>query len=150
MEPACRTERDQPCSDPELRVGTRSEWFDTGRWWVGGLLAVKDTVNGTPLCGLRRQWERFCDGQRQRQQPLANYEYGPFGELLRASGPMAKATRFDSPPSIRMMNRSALLRLSLPGYVDWKVVEQGPHRRKRRKESIWPSFVITLYSDMTV
>ena len=29
----------------------------------------------------------------------ANYEYGPFGELIRATGPMAKSTRSCSPPS---------------------------------------------------
>ena len=34
---------------------------------------------------------------------LCQYEYGPFGELIRATGPMAKANPFRLTPNTRMM-----------------------------------------------
>jgi RHS repeat-associated protein len=70
-----------------------------GAGGVGGLLAIRDqsTINGQPtthftcfdgngnVIGL----VNAADGKIS-----ARYEYGPFGELLRATGPMAKANPF--------------------------------------------------------
>ena len=38
--------------------------------------------------------EMFGVGQRGRWSVPAQYEYGPFGELIRATGPMAKLNPF--------------------------------------------------------
>ena len=53
--------------------------------------------SATRRAALRRfRWQRQCrrPGQRRRGTTSAQYEYGPFGEVLRATGPMAKANPF--------------------------------------------------------
>ena len=65
-----------------------------GAGGVGGLLNINDTANGNHLpCydgnGNVAQLTKGTDGTVSAQ-----YEYGPFGEVIRATGPMAKANPF--------------------------------------------------------
>jgi RHS repeat-associated protein len=65
-----------------------------GAGGVGGLLLVNDTAKGLHFpCfdgnGNVAALVKASDGTVQ-----ANYEYGPFGEVIRATGPMAKANPF--------------------------------------------------------
>jgi RHS repeat-associated protein len=63
-----------------------------GAGGVGGLLMVKDQSTHFVACdgnGNVAALVNAADGQVS-----ANYEYGPFGELLRATGPVAKANPF--------------------------------------------------------
>ena len=65
---------------------------EQGAGGVGGLLEVNDVANGVSISppstatGTLRP-----SSERDRRHDSAVYEYGPFGELLRATGPMAKA-----------------------------------------------------------
>jgi hypothetical protein len=61
---------------------------------VGGLIAIKDSSLGTHFAAFDGNGNvavlvNAADGTNS-----AVYEYGPFGELLRATGPMAKANPF--------------------------------------------------------
>jgi RHS repeat-associated protein len=65
-----------------------------GAGGVGGLLAVSDAAEGTHFAcydgnGNVTALVKAIDGSVS-----ARYEYGPFGEALRATGPMAKANPF--------------------------------------------------------
>ncbi|HTL59887.1 MAG TPA: RHS repeat-associated core domain-containing protein [Candidatus Limnocylindrales bacterium] len=65
-----------------------------GAGGVGGLLNINDAASGNHLpCydgnGNVQQLTKASDGTVSAQ-----YEYGPFGELLRATGPIAKANPF--------------------------------------------------------
>ena len=65
-----------------------------GAGGVGGLLEVSDAVNGVHFVahdgnGNVTALAKAADGTLSAQ-----YEYGPFGEVVRATGPMAKANPF--------------------------------------------------------
>jgi RHS repeat-associated protein len=65
-----------------------------GAGGVGGLLEVNDTVNGVHFAAYDGNGNvaglvKAADGTSS-----AVYEYGPFGEVIRATGPMAKANPF--------------------------------------------------------
>jgi RHS repeat-associated protein len=65
-----------------------------GAGGVGGLLAVNDAVNGVHFAAYDGNGNvagliKASDGTSS-----ALYEYGPFGELIRATGPMAKVNPF--------------------------------------------------------
>ena len=65
-----------------------------GAGGVGGLLNISDTANGNHMpCydgnGNVAQLTKASDGTVSAQ-----YEYGPFGEVIRATGPVAKANPF--------------------------------------------------------
>jgi RHS repeat-associated protein len=68
---------------------------EQGAGGVGGLLAMKDIVAG-------KTYYYTYDGNGNVQQVVdsstgnivADYVYGPFGEIVRASGPLAKLNRF--------------------------------------------------------
>ena len=65
-----------------------------GAGGVGGLLALNDSVNGMMFAGYDgngnvAELTKAADGTI-----AAQYEYGPFGEVIRATGPMAKANPF--------------------------------------------------------
>ena len=65
-----------------------------GAGGVGGLLMVKDTASGTNFCAYDGNGNvagliNAADGTVS-----ATYEYGPFGEVIRATGPMAKVNPF--------------------------------------------------------
>ena len=65
-----------------------------GAGGVGGLLAINDAINGAHFAA--------CDGNGNIAALVkgtdgttsALYEYGPFGEVIRATGPMGKANPF--------------------------------------------------------
>jgi RHS repeat-associated protein len=65
-----------------------------GAGGVGGLLLVRDTANGTHFCGHDGNGNVTLLVNTQTGTNSATYEYGPFGENLRATGPMAKANSF--------------------------------------------------------
>ena len=65
-----------------------------GAGGVGGLLEISDAVNGVHFAAYDGNGNvaglvKAADGTSS-----AVYAYGPFGELLRATGPMAKANPF--------------------------------------------------------
>ncbi len=65
-----------------------------GAGGVGGLLVMNDAAKGAHFCahdgnGNVAMLLKASDGTAG-----ANYEFGPFGEALRATGPMAKANHF--------------------------------------------------------
>ena len=65
-----------------------------GAGGVGGLLLVRDNANGTHFCGHDGNGNVTLLVNTQTGTNSATYEYGPFGENLRATGPMAKANPF--------------------------------------------------------
>lgn len=65
-----------------------------GAGGVGGLLAVNDAVNGTNFVAYDGNGNVAALVKASDGTVSANYEYGPFGELLRATGPMARANPF--------------------------------------------------------
>ena len=65
-----------------------------GAGGVGGLLALSNAVNGVHFVAYDGNGNvaglvKAADGT-----VTARYEYGPFGEVIRATGPMAKANPF--------------------------------------------------------
>jgi RHS repeat-associated protein len=62
-----------------------------GAGGVGGLLEVNDTLNGVHFAAYDGNGNVAALVQATAGTNSATYEYGPFGELLRATGPMAKA-----------------------------------------------------------
>jgi hypothetical protein len=65
-----------------------------GAGGVGGLLAVNDTANGVHFCAYDGNGNVTALVNATDGTGSASYEYGPFGEVLRASGPMARANPF--------------------------------------------------------
>ncbi len=65
-----------------------------GAGGVGGLLEISDTVNGIHFAAYDGNGNVAGLVQATAGTNSATYEYGPFGELLRATGPMAKANPF--------------------------------------------------------
>jgi RHS repeat-associated protein len=61
---------------------------------VGGLLAVNDATDGAHFYGYDGNGNVVGLVSAAGVEITAHYEYGPFGEVIRASGPMAKASRF--------------------------------------------------------
>jgi RHS repeat-associated protein len=65
-----------------------------GAGGVGGLLEVNDAVNGVHFVAHDGNGNVTALAKAADGTVSAQYEYGPFGELLRATGPMAKANPF--------------------------------------------------------
>jgi len=65
-----------------------------GAGGVGGLLAVGDPASGTNFCCFDGNGNVSVLVSATNAFTTAQYEYGPFGEVLRATGPMAKASPF--------------------------------------------------------
>ncbi len=61
---------------------------------VGGLLAITDASQGSHFCAYDGNGNVAALVKADGAGLTAQYEYGPFGELLRATGPMAKANPF--------------------------------------------------------
>jgi RHS repeat-associated protein len=60
-----------------------------GAGGVGGLLAVTDSANGSDFCAFDGNGNVVALLKASDGMASANYEYGPFGELIRASGEAA-------------------------------------------------------------
>jgi RHS repeat-associated protein len=67
---------------------------DQGAGGVGGLLAVNDATNGAHFAAFDGNGNLAALAKATDGTASANHEYGPFGELLRATGPMAKVNPF--------------------------------------------------------
>ena len=65
-----------------------------GAGGVGGLLEVNDPANGIHFVAYDGNGNVAGLAKATDGSSSAVYEYGPFGELLRATGPMAKANPF--------------------------------------------------------
>jgi len=65
-----------------------------GAGGVGGLLAVKDTANGMHFAAYDGNGNVVALVSAVDASVSARYEYGPFSELLRCSGPLAKLNPF--------------------------------------------------------
>ncbi len=65
-----------------------------GAGGVGGLLAVSDATNGVHFMALDGNGNVAALVKASDGTVSATYEYGPFGELVRATGPVAKANPF--------------------------------------------------------
>ena len=65
-----------------------------GAGGVGGLLELSDTVNGVHFVAYDANGNVTALAKGSDGTISARYEYGPFGELLRCTGPMAKVNPF--------------------------------------------------------
>ncbi|MGB4091891.1 MAG: RHS repeat-associated core domain-containing protein, partial [Ruminococcus flavefaciens] len=65
-----------------------------GAGGIGGLLAITDASQGSHFCAYDGNGNITALVKASDGTVSARYEYGPFGELLRATGPMAKANPF--------------------------------------------------------
>ena len=65
-----------------------------GAGGVGGLLAITDASQGSHFCAHDGNGNVTALVKADGSGQAAQYEYGPFGEPLRATGPMAKANPF--------------------------------------------------------
>ena len=65
-----------------------------GAGGVGGLLEVSDTVNGSHFAAFDGNGNVAAMAVAGSSSISAAYEYGPFGEVVRAAGPMAKSDPF--------------------------------------------------------
>ena len=65
-----------------------------GAGGVGGLLAITDASQGSHFCAYDGNGNVAALVKADGAGLAAQYEYGPFGELLRATGPMARANPF--------------------------------------------------------
>jgi len=65
-----------------------------GAGGVGGLLAITDASTGSHFCTFDGNGNVTALVKADGAGLTAQYEYGPFGELLRATGPMARANPF--------------------------------------------------------
>jgi len=61
---------------------------------VGGLLAVVTSTNSNHFCAFDGNGNVAALIAATNGTETAHYEYGPFGEVIRATGPMAKANPF--------------------------------------------------------
>jgi RHS repeat-associated protein len=85
-----------PASSPVQSFGWGADLSGTlqGAGGIGGLLEINDTANGAHFAafdgnGNARGLVRAADGTL-----AATYEYGPFGEVIRSTGTMAKSNPF--------------------------------------------------------
>jgi RHS repeat-associated protein len=62
-----------------------------GAGGVGGLLAVLTPTNGNHFCAFDGNGNLAAFVSATNATETARYEYGPFGEVIRVTGPMAKA-----------------------------------------------------------
>jgi len=67
---------------------------EQGAGGVGGLLAVNDAANGVHFCAYDCNGNITALVKASDGVVAANYEYGPFGEVIRATGPMARVNPF--------------------------------------------------------
>jgi RHS repeat-associated protein len=74
--------------------GTDLSGTTQGAGGVGGLLMAKDSSGGTYFVAYDGNGNVAALVNATNGTVSAQYEYGPFGELLRATGPMAKANPF--------------------------------------------------------
>lgn len=65
-----------------------------GAGGVGGLLALNDTANGVHFCAYDGNGNLAALVKASDGTVSGNWEYGPFGEVVRQSGLMAKANPF--------------------------------------------------------
>ena len=65
-----------------------------GAGGVGGLLEIKDAVYGVQFAAFDANGNVAALVKATDGTASAQYEYGPFGEVIRATGPMAKANPF--------------------------------------------------------
>ena len=65
-----------------------------GAGGVGGLLAITDASQGSHFCAYDGNGNVTALVKADGSGLAAQYEYGPFGEPLRATGPMARANPF--------------------------------------------------------
>ncbi len=65
-----------------------------GAGGVGGLLAVKDATNGVHFCAYDGNGNVAALLNADGSGLTAQYEYGPFGEVLRSTGTMARTNQF--------------------------------------------------------
>jgi RHS repeat-associated protein len=65
-----------------------------GAGGVGGLIAITDAAQGTHFAAFDGNGNVAAVVKASDGSVGATYEYGPFGELLRETEPMAKANRF--------------------------------------------------------
>jgi RHS repeat-associated protein len=65
-----------------------------GAGGIGGLLEINDAVNGVHFVGYDGNGNVSALVKGTDGTVSGRYEYGPFGELLRVTGPMAKANPF--------------------------------------------------------
>jgi RHS repeat-associated protein len=65
-----------------------------GAGGVGGLICVNNATNGAHFAAFDGNGNVMALVNATNGTVSANFEYGPFGELLRATGPMANATPF--------------------------------------------------------
>jgi len=66
----------------------------SGAGGVGGLLAINDSVNGSQFAAFDANGNAVSLVNAAEGTVAANYDYGSFGELIRATGPMAKVNPF--------------------------------------------------------
>ncbi len=65
-----------------------------GAGGVGGLLALNDSINGVQFATFDGNGNLSALTKAIDSTTAARCEYGPFGEIIRATGPMAKASPF--------------------------------------------------------
>jgi RHS repeat-associated protein len=65
-----------------------------GAGGIGGLLEINDAVNGVHFVGYDGNGNVALLAKASDGSISGRYEYGPFGEVLRATGPVAKANPF--------------------------------------------------------
>ncbi len=63
---------------------------------MGGLVTVKTASNGTHFCAYDGNGNVAALVDGGNGAVSANYEYGPFGETIRATGPLALTNAFRS------------------------------------------------------
>jgi RHS repeat-associated protein len=71
-----------------------SKWPTQGDGGVGGLLWLNDTANGTHFCAYDGNGNIIALSGASDGSETARYEYGPFGEPIRATGLMATENPF--------------------------------------------------------
>ena len=67
---------------------------ETGAGGVGGLLMLKSAANGTHFCAYDGNGNVAALVKATDGTVSANYEYGPFGEAVRVTGPLANENPF--------------------------------------------------------
>jgi len=140
---------------------------DQGAGGVGGLLAVHDTVSGAHFAAFEGNGNVAGLVSATGGTNSAQYEYGPFGELIRATGPMAKENPFrfstkyqDDETDLhyygyRYYNASTGRWITTDPLGDVQFVQQQMSGKSEREqvqlavESLTPSYVSLLNSPLT-
>ncbi len=79
----------------DLKSKTKSmEWTEQGAGGVGGLLIMNDVQNGTHFYGYDGNGNVALMVNCDNGKESANYEYGPFGEVIKQTGLMSKINPF--------------------------------------------------------